>query len=114
MQKEKFSLTGMSCASCQANITRAVSKLAGVEAVEVSLLAQEMSVTYDEREADTAKICATVAKLGYGIKPLASPAAAEGGDFRSQWQDRQERAAGEKRALGRRLVASLLLLLHFM
>lgn len=114
MQKEKFSLTGMSCASCQANITRAVSKLAGVEAVEVSLLAQEMSVTYDEREADTAKICATVAKLGYGIKPLASPAAAEGGDFRSQWQDRQERAAGEKRALGRRLVASLLLLLPLM
>lgn len=36
MQTQKFNITGMTCAACQANITRNVSKLPGVQNVNVS------------------------------------------------------------------------------
>ena len=38
MKVEKYKITGMSCAACQANVTRCVQKLAGVQDVDVSLL----------------------------------------------------------------------------
>ena len=41
MQTQKFNITGMTCAACQANITRNVSKLPGVQNVNVSLLANQ-------------------------------------------------------------------------
>ena len=48
MKTEKYNVTGMTCAACQANVTRCVSKLEGVEDVNVSLLANQMTVSYDE------------------------------------------------------------------
>ena len=48
MKTEKYNVTGMICAACQANVTRCVSKLEGVEEVNVSLLANQMTVSYDE------------------------------------------------------------------
>ena len=50
MKTEKYNVTGMTCAACQANVTRCVSKLEGVEEVNVSLLANQMTVSYDERQ----------------------------------------------------------------
>ena len=52
MKNEKFHITGMTCAACQANITRNVGKLDGVEEVNVSLLANQMTVAYDEEKTD--------------------------------------------------------------
>ena len=48
MKTEKFNVTGMTCAACEANVTRSVKKLEGVSEVAVSLLANQMRVTYDE------------------------------------------------------------------
>ena len=48
MKTEKYNVTGMTCAACQANVSRCVSKLEGVEDVNVSLLANSMTVSYDE------------------------------------------------------------------
>ena len=48
MKKEKYDVTGMTCAACQANVTKCVQKLEGVEEVNVSLLANQMKVSYDE------------------------------------------------------------------
>ena len=56
MKTDKFNITGMTCAACQANITRCVSKLEGVENVNVSLLGNMMTVEYDENNLDTQKI----------------------------------------------------------
>lgn len=50
MKTEKYTVTGMTCAACQANVTRCVQKLEGVEDVNVSLLANQMTVTYDEAQ----------------------------------------------------------------
>ena len=56
MKTEKYNVTGMTCAACQANVTRCVGKLDGVETVDVSLLANQMTVTYDENKMDEGRI----------------------------------------------------------
>ena len=48
--KEKFSISGMSCAACSAGIERRISHLKGVEKVEVSLMGECMLVEYNEKE----------------------------------------------------------------
>ena len=48
MKTEKFIVTGMTCAACQANVTKTVGRLNGVGNVDVNLLTGRMSVDYDE------------------------------------------------------------------
>ena len=66
MKKEKYNVTGMTCAACQANVTRCVQKLEGVEEVDVSLLANQMTVRYDETKLDRETILQSVQGIGYG------------------------------------------------
>jgi len=103
----------MTCAACQANITRTVKKLDGVQDVNVNLLAKQMSVTYDERRTDDERIAAAVSGIGYGADVLRS-GAEKHDDFRSQWMLRQKQADDEEAALGRRLTASIILLIPLM
>lgn len=70
MKVEKYKITGMSCAACQANITRCVQKLAGVQDVDVSLLSNQMRVCYDEEKLQAAEIVEAVQGIGYGAAPL--------------------------------------------
>ena len=91
MKVEKYKITGMSCAACQANITRCVQKLAGVQDVDVSLLSNQMRVCYDEEKLQAAEIVEAVQGIGYGAAPLVQ-AETERGGFRSEWQQRQEQA----------------------
>ena len=60
MKKEKYNVTGMTCAACQANVTRCVQKLDGVEEVNVNLLSGQMTVDYDETKLDSAAIARAV------------------------------------------------------
>ena len=64
--KEKFSITGMSCAACSAGIEKTVSRLDGVESVEVSLMGESMLVAYNEKTIAREDIIAVVVHLGYG------------------------------------------------
>jgi len=66
--REKYKVSGMSCAACQAKIEKDVSKLAGVGNVNVSLLNNDMIVDYDEALADSDKIIKAVKKAGYAAK----------------------------------------------
>ena len=66
IMKEKFSVTGMSCAACSSGIERAVRRLDGVKSVEVSLMGESMLVEYDEKQIPRDKIIQTVVELGYG------------------------------------------------
>ena len=63
--KERFDVTGMTCASCQANVTKAVEKL-GVNEVNVNLINESMSVDYDSNKTSTDDIIKAVEKIGYG------------------------------------------------
>ena len=64
MTTEKFRVTGMTCAACQANVTRRVQKLSGVQEVDVSLLKNQMQVTFDESAVAEGDICAAVTAIG--------------------------------------------------
>ena len=60
----------MSCAACSANVEKAVSRLAGVETVQVNLLTNRMTVTYNPDTVTTHTIIQTIEKIGYGAFPL--------------------------------------------
>ena len=68
--KEKFSVSGMSCAACSAGIERTVKKLNGVSQVEVSLMGESMVVEYDAALLSSQEIMQAVIDLGYGAKPF--------------------------------------------
>ena len=63
---EQYSVTGMSCAACQARVEKAVSKVPGVTSCAVSLLTNSMGV---EGEAAAADIIKAVEDAGYGASP---------------------------------------------
>ena len=64
--EEKFDVTGMTCAACQANVTRVVSKLDGVSHCDVSLLSNSMKVEFDQDKVNEQMICEAVKQIGYG------------------------------------------------
>ena len=62
--KQKFHVTGMTCAACSARVEKVTKAVAGVQKCEVNLLAGTMQV---ETESDvTAQIIQAVQKAGYG------------------------------------------------
>ncbi len=67
--KQKFNVTGMTCAACSAHVEKAVSKLTGVEKAEVSLMTNSMQVVYDNASLSAADICRAVEEAGYGASP---------------------------------------------
>ena len=60
---KQYTVTGMSCAACQARVEKAVSSVPGVESCSVSLLTNSMGVT---GTADPEAVIAAVEKAGYG------------------------------------------------
>ena len=62
---EKYIVTGMSCAACQARVEKAVSKLPGVDSCAVSLLTNTMGV---DGSASSSEIIKAVEEAGYGAK----------------------------------------------
>ncbi len=66
MKKEKFDIQGMTCSSCQSHVEKAVSKLEGIQKVNVNLLSNNMIVEYDENTLDNKKIIKAVGDAGYG------------------------------------------------
>ena len=109
---EKYAVSGMSCAACQAHVEKAVSKLPGVTACNVSLLTNSMTV---EGSATEAEIVKAVSDAGYGAKkfgaePNGQSAAARRAAEEAALEDR------ETPRMVRRLIASaavLLVLMYF-
>ncbi len=99
---QKYIVTGMSCAACQARVEKAVNSVDGVESCAVSLLTNSMGV---EGTASPEKIISAVEKAGYGARK-----ADEGiGKSSSQKDDAITDTATPK--LVKRLVFSVIFLL---
>lgn len=60
---ERYTVSGMSCAACQARVEKAVSKVEGVESCSVSLLTNSMTV---EGSASAGDVIRAVTDAGYG------------------------------------------------
>ena len=118
MKTQKFNVTGMTCAACQANVTRRVQKLEGVKDVDVNLLSGRMTVEYDESELTAPAICAAVQEIGYGASDAEAPSpgaqAQAASGFREEWQSRQQRAEDDQASMKRRLISSIILLIPLM
>ncbi len=65
MKSDVFDIKGMSCSSCVAHVEKAVSKLEGIQALNVNLLTNSMSVRYDENDITASKIEDVVKDAGY-------------------------------------------------
>ena len=93
---DQYTVTGMSCAACQARVEKAVSKLPGVSSCSVSLLTNSMGV---EGSASPAEVIAAVENAGYG-------AALKGGT-RGESSGPQDAAAFEGSSDGASFAAKL-------
>lgn len=67
--RQKFDVTGMSCAACSAHVEKSVKALNGVQSVQVNLLQNNMVVEYDDSLLTAEDIVAAVASGGYGASP---------------------------------------------
>jgi P-type Cu+ transporter len=65
METKRFDVTGMTCASCVSHVEKSVGKLDGVHSVEVQLLGNSMTVTYDDKQVGVDAIESSVHKAGY-------------------------------------------------
>lgn len=106
MATEKYNVTGMTCAACQAHVEKAVRSVAGVSDVSVSLLTNSMLVTFSG-SADDAAVSKAVTAAGYGVSP--ADAASSGQKKRSSSLEDTETPRMKKR-----LAASLILLIPLM
>lgn len=68
--KQKYSIQGMSCASCSAHVDKAVRELKGVKDVNVNLLSASMVVEFDDNICNDDTIIKAVKSAGYGASLL--------------------------------------------
>ena len=101
---KQFTITGMSCAACQARVEKAVSALEGVSACSVSLLTNSMGVQGSVSDEDVIR---AVEKAGYGAS-LRQKSHEKGAADEEMLTDR------ETPKLKRRLSVSLFFLLALM
>ena len=76
VQKQNFAIKGMTCAACKARIEKAVSKLDGVDGVNVQLLQNAMGVRFNDQVCSADDICKAVANAGYQAHAIGSIAEA--------------------------------------
>ena len=106
MKKEVFDITGMTCSACSARIEKGVSGMEGAQEVNVNLLKNSMTVTYDEGCTSPQQIIEKVEDIGYGASvhsaarqpQTGSPAAAGGGS---------DAASAQMKRMKKRLIVSL-------
>ena len=99
---QNFALTGMSCASCAANIESAVSSLPEVSAASVNLATEVLSVTYQPGAINEEIICQTVAEAGYQAQVLADQAGASQAQIQQEAEQAAQAKASHQAALWRR------------
>ena len=108
VKTEKYLVTGMSCAACQAHVEKAVNGVEGVTSCSVSLLTNSMNVT---GTADEAAVIKAVEDAGYGASIEKAGAKAKGQLFESMEEQLENK---EIPVLRNRLISSLIFLLVLM
>lgn len=107
MKKEVFDITGMTCSACSARIEKGVSGMEGAQEVNVNLLKNSMTVTYDENRTDPQQIIDKVVDIGYGASVHAS-GRKTGKDASAGQAGGSDAAAAEMKRMKKRLIVSLI------
>jgi len=109
--KQKYNVTGMSCAACAAHIEKSVAKLDGVADVNVNLLQNSMTVDYDEAVASEYNIMEAVRGGGYDAEPVNPEQKSQA---RNAAKDKDTRADEEIAHMKKRLIFSICFLIPLM
>lgn len=64
--KQKFNISGMSCAACSSRVEKAILNLDAVRECSVNLLTNSMQVDFDDSRINSMDIISKVEKAGYG------------------------------------------------
>ena len=104
MTQERYDVTGMTCAACQAHVQKAVNALPGVRQVSVNLLTNSMTVEYDESDLNSHQIVQAVERAGYGATPRAREGT--GKATSGPTETPADRARRQYRAMRRRVIWS--------
>ena len=64
--KQKFNISGMSCAACSSRVEKAILNLDAVRECSVNLLTNSMQVDFDDSRINSIDIISRVEKAGYG------------------------------------------------
>jgi Cu2+-exporting ATPase len=112
---EKYMITGMSCAACQARVEKAVGNLQGVDSCSVNLLTNSMAVEGDCKSDDIIK---AVENAGYGASLMQDKSKSESDSSFAYDYSEEEEALRDKETpiLKKRLTWSigfLLILMYF-
>ena len=110
MPMKQYVVTGMTCASCQAHVEKAVAKVPGVQSVTVSLLTNSMAVN---GSASDDAVVRAVEAAGYGAQPMARPAKESGSSGRLAAEEEALKDRQTPRLI-RRLKLSLVFLVILM
>ena len=108
---DQYTVTGMSCAACQARVEKAVSKVEGVTSCSVSLLTNSMGV---EGTASPADIIHAVTSAGYGASIKGSEKESSAGISARLAAEEEALSDHETPRLRRRLIASIAFLFVLM
>ena len=103
MQKQQFQIEGMTCATCQVTVQRAVAQLQGVKNVNVNLITHAMQVEF-EPTLKIQTIIKEVEEAGYGAKVISK-------DQPEQFRKQQKIS---RSLMKRRLIISFSLLIPLM
>ncbi|OGD23512.1 MAG: copper-translocating P-type ATPase [Candidatus Aminicenantes bacterium RBG_13_64_14] len=80
MKRLDFRVTGMSCASCAANVERALKHVDGVRAANVNLATSRATVMFDPRQVDAGRLVQAVRDAGYEVPDPAGGPERRGGE----------------------------------
>lgn len=112
MKTEKFRVTGMTCAACQANVEKVACKLEGVESAQVNLLSEQLTVSFDDEKLTEQNIIDAVNNIGYGASLFNQKNAKNG--LKEQWQERRSNEQEKENSMKKRLVSSIAFLVVLM
>jgi Cu+-exporting ATPase len=80
LQRLDLAVTGMSCASCAANVERALKHIDGVRAANVNLATSRATVMFDPGRVDAGRLVQAVRDAGYDVSDPAGGPERRGGE----------------------------------
>jgi len=111
MKTCKLNITGMTCAACQANVTKAAMKLTGTEKADVNLLSNSMTVTFDETKLTEQDFIDAVNNIGYGASLYGENKKSH---LKTEWQERKKNEEENISSMKKMLVSSVIFLVIVM
>ena len=95
----ELDVTGMTCGSCAARVERVLGRQEGVETAGVNFATGRASVDFDPAAVDVDRLTEAVARIGYGLEPVATADATHVGADQDHSGHDSDQAGWRRRAI---------------